>query len=197
MVIEISKKLAESIRRTCRVLGQRRETIYYKHKRANEDEKIQSELKRLSGLHVNWGFGLIHGTLRLEAQKWGKKLVYRNYKALKLNLRVPQKRKKIKRDNLNTIAAKEVNEGWSLDFLSNDVVAETTTRILNVMDEHSRKCLFVDAKRTYKAKALVESLIYLVEVYGCPQYIRCDNGRGRPVQSWLVNKWKSFARKIK
>jgi hypothetical protein len=37
-------------------------------------------------------------------------LVYRNYKALELNLRVPQKRKKLKRDNPNTIAAKEVNE---------------------------------------------------------------------------------------
>ena len=90
-------------------------------------------MKRLSGLYVNWGFGLIYGTLRLEGQKWGKKLVYRNYKALELNLRVPQKRKKIKRDNPNTIAAKQVNEGWSLDFLSDDVVAENKTRILNVM----------------------------------------------------------------
>ncbi|WP_188764910.1 hypothetical protein [Emticicia aquatilis] len=67
-------------------------------------------MKRLSGLYVNWGFGLIHGKLRLEGHKWGKKLVYRNYKALELNLRVPQKRKKIKRDNPNTIAAKEVKE---------------------------------------------------------------------------------------
>lgn len=157
-------------------MGQRRETLYYKHKRVNEDEQILSELKRLSGLYVNWGFGLIHGKLRLEGHKWGKKLVYRNYKALELNLRVPQKRKKIKRDNPNTIAAKEVNEGWSLDFLSDDVVAENKTRILNVMDEYSRKCLFVDAKRTYKAKALVESLKYLVQTYGCPRYIRCDNG---------------------
>lgn len=108
-------------------------------------------------------------------------MVYRNYKALELNLRVPQKRKKIKRDNPNTIAAKQVNEGWSLDFLSDDVVAENKTRILNVMaaaaaDEYSRKCLLVDAKRTYKAKALVESLKYLVQTYGCPRYIRCDNG---------------------
>ncbi len=176
MVSAISQKLKQSIRRTCRVLGQRRETMYYKHKRVNEDEQIQAELKQLSILHVNWGFGLLYGTLRLEGRTWGKKLVYRNYKRLKLNLRVPQKRKKIKRDNPNTLAAKKVNQGWSLDFLSDDVVAENKTRILNVMDEYSRKCLLVDAKSSYKSKALVVSLKHLIDTYGKPQYIRCDNG---------------------
>ena len=176
MVSVISERLEQSIRRTCRVLGQRRETMYYKHKRANEDEQIRAELKQLTRLHINWGFGLLYGTLRLEGRKWGKKLVYRNYKALELNLRVTQKRQKIKRDNLNTIAAKVVNEGWSLDFLSDNVVDEKKTRILNVMDEYSRKCLLIDAKKTYKAKALVASLNNLIETYGKPKYIRCDNG---------------------
>jgi putative transposase len=126
-------------------------------------------------------FGLMYGKLQLEGYKWGKKLVYRNYQALELNLRSPQKRKKIKRDNPNNIAAKTVNEGWSLDFLSDDVVDEKKTRILNVMaaaaaDEYSRKCLLIDAKKTYKAKALIESLKNLIDTYGKPKYIRCDNG---------------------
>jgi putative transposase len=157
-------------------LGQRRQSLYYKHKRFNDDELIQSELKRLSIVHVNWGFGLMYGKLRLEGRIWGRKLVYRNYQTLKLNLRNPQKRKKIKRDNPNTISAKAVNEGWSLDFLSDDVVDEKKTRILNVMDEYSRKCLLIDAKKTYKAKALVESLKNLIDTYSKPKYIRCDNG---------------------
>lgn len=157
-------------------MGQRRQSLYYKHKRLNEDKLIQGELKRLSILQVNWGFGLMYGKLRLEGYIWGKKLIYRNYQALKLNLRSPQKRKKIKRDNPNTIAAKDINEGWSLDFLSDDVVDEKKTRILNVMDEYSRKCLLIDAKKTYKAKALVESLKNLIDTYGKPKYIRCDNG---------------------
>jgi putative transposase len=130
----------------------------------------------LASSHSNWGFGLIYGKIRLEGYLWNKKRVYRNYKALNLNLRNPEKRKKIKRSNPNTIAAKAVNEGWSLDFLSDDVVDEKKTRILNVMDEYSRKCLLIDAKKTYKAKALVESLKNLTESYGTPKYIRCDNG---------------------
>ena len=157
-------------------MGQRRQSFYYKYKRVDEDELIQGELKRLSIHHVNWGFGLMYGKLRLEGRLWGRKLVYRNYQALELNLRSPQKRKKIKRDNPNNIAAKTVNEGWSLDFLSDDVVDEKKTRILNVMDEYSRKCLLIDAKKTYKAKALIESLKNLIDTYGKPKYIRCDNG---------------------
>ena len=118
----------------------------------------------------------MYGKLRLEGYIRGKKLVYRNYQALQLNLRSPQKRKKIKRENLNTIAVKAVNEGWSLDFLSDDVMDEKKTRILNVMDEYSRKCLLIDTKKTYNAKALVESLKNLIDTYSKPQYIRCDNG---------------------
>ena len=86
------------------------------------------------------------------------------------------KTKEIKRENLNTIAVKAVNEGWSLDFLSDDVMDEKKTRILNVMDEYSRKCLLIDTKKTYNAKALVESLKNLIDTYSKPQYIRCDNG---------------------
>lgn len=99
MVKEVSATVEGSIRRTSRILGQRRESLYYKCRRVNEDKLIQSELKRLSGLHINWGFGLMSRKMRLEGRIWSKKRVYRNYKALNLNLRSPQKRKKIKRDN--------------------------------------------------------------------------------------------------
>ena len=58
-----------------------------------------------------------------------------------------------------------------LDFLSDDVVAENKARILNVMDEFSRKCLMVDAKKVYKAKQLITALENLVATYGKPEYI--------------------------
>lgn len=71
-----------SLRRASRVSGQRRQSLYYKRKRLNEDELIQGELNRLSILQVNWGFGLMYGKLRLEGSIWGKKLVYRNYQTI-------------------------------------------------------------------------------------------------------------------
>ena len=165
-----------SLRRVCRVVGQRRATVYAKPKRKNEDELIGQQLKDLSMKYLNWGFALMFGWLRLAGHRWNHKRVYRVYTSLKLNLRAPIKRKKIKRANPNTLAASKINQGWSLDFLSDEVIAEKKTRILNVLDECSRKCLLVVAQGTFKAKKLVAYLEQMVAAHGKPQYIRCDNG---------------------
>lgn len=158
------------------MVGQRRATVYAKANRVNEDQIISDQLKTLSMKYLNWGFGLLFGYLRLAGYAWNHKRVYRVYTALKLNLRAPVKRKVIKRENLNTLAASQVNQGWSLDFLSDEVVAEKKTRILNVLDEYSRKSLLVVAQGAFKAKKLVLYLEQMVAAHGKPQYIRCDNG---------------------
>lgn len=165
-----------SMRRVCRVLGQRRASVYYKPRRVNEDDQIADRLKVLTMRHLNWGFRLLFNYLRLVGHCWNHKKVYRIYRSLKLNLRKPIKRKKIKRDNPNTLAASTVNQGWSLDFLSDKVNSETQIRILNVMDEFSRKCLLAVAQPSFKARKLMRYLEQMVETYGRPQYIRCDNG---------------------
>ncbi|GAA4459125.1 hypothetical protein GCM10023189_32380 [Nibrella saemangeumensis] len=136
--------------------------MYYKSKRINEDELIAGELKALANQHPNWGFRLMLGYLRLNGCIWNHKRVDRIYKARKLNLRVPVKRKRLNCPNLNTLAASAVNEVWSLDFLSHELVAEKKTRILNVMDEHSRKCLLVVAHASFLAKKLVQYLEQMV-----------------------------------
>lgn len=165
-----------SLRRVCRVVGQRRATIYAKLKRVNADAQIGALLTELSVKYLNWGFSLMLGWLRLAGHSWNHKRVYQVYTSLKLNLRTPIKRKSIKRASPNTLAASKVEQGWSLDFLSDDVVAERKTRILNVLDEYSRKCLLVVAQGTFKAKKLVAYLEQMVAAHGKPQYIRCDNG---------------------
>ncbi|WP_461096041.1 IS3 family transposase [Spirosoma luteolum] len=165
-----------SLRRVCQVVGRRRATLYAKPKRINEDKTIRDVLTVLSQKHLNWGFRLLFGRIKLSGYSWNHKRVYRIYKALELNLRSPIKRKRIKRDNPNTLAASQVNQGWSLDFLIDEVVAEKKVRILNVLDEYSRKCLLAVAQPAFKAKKLVSYLEQMVQAQGKPQYIRCDNG---------------------
>jgi putative transposase len=157
-------------------VGQRRATVYAQPKRINADEQIGALLTALSAKYLNWGFGLMLGWLRLAGHTWNHKRVYRVYKSLKLNLRAPIKRKKIKRANPNTLAASAVGQGWSLDFLNDEVLADKKARILNVLDEFSRKCLIVVALKNFKAKQLVRHLEQMVVAHGKPQYIRCDNG---------------------
>ena len=74
------------------------------------------------------------------------------------------------------MAASKVGQGWSLDFLSDEVVAEKKTRILNVLDEYSRKCLLGVALGSFKAKELVAYREQMVVAHGKPHYIGCDKG---------------------
>jgi len=68
------------VRRCCRVLGQRKASIYYKHKRKNEDAQIAAMLKGKAIEQPNWGFRLLFHWCRNQGKPWNKKRVYRIYK---------------------------------------------------------------------------------------------------------------------
>lgn len=102
-----------SIRQCSRVLEQRRISLYYKHKRKNEDADIAQILQAKALEKPNWGFRLIFYWVRNQGRQWNKKRVYRVYKAEKLNLRSPKACKKIKRKAINPLPAEKINQGWS------------------------------------------------------------------------------------
>ena len=49
-------------------------------------------------------------------------------------------------------------------------------RIINIMDEGSRRALWTEAHQSISAKKLIEVLNNVVDYRGRPAYIRCDNG---------------------
>ena len=172
---------AHSVRRKSRVLGLRRQT-YYARKRGQrpeqEDQRVAEQLHRLTKQFVAWGFWLVFHCLRNEGFRWNHKRVYRVWRQESLHLRKPFKRAKIKRVYQDLLAPEQVNEGWAMDFLSEWVIGQEQqkVRIINIMDECSRKALWTEAKESLPAKALTEILDQVVAWRGAPAYIRCDNG---------------------
>lgn len=65
-----------------------------------------------------------------------------------------------------------------MDFLSEWVIGDKqqSVRIINVVDERSRKDLWVEAATSITAPKLVETLDRFGEMRGFPHYVRCDNG---------------------
>ena len=99
------------------------------------------------------------------------------YKVEKLNLRKPKARKKIKRVAINPLPAERINEGWSMDFLSDTLVSdEKKVRVLNVLDECTRMVLLSFVTKSISAQKFVSLLDELVTEKGNPSYVRCDNG---------------------
>ena len=93
-------------------------------------------------------------------------------------MRLPPKRPKIRREYQDLLAPDQVNEGWAMDFVSDWVVGpgQERVRIINIMDECSRKALWTEAYSSISAKTLIEVLDKVVAWRGLPSYIRCDNG---------------------
>lgn len=92
--------------------------------------------------------------------RWNHKRVYRVWKQETLDLRKVPKRPKIRRIYQDLLSPEKVNEGWAMDFLSEWIVGEEQqkVRVINVMDECSRKALWTEARENLPAKDLTDIL---------------------------------------
>lgn len=171
----------QSIRHRSQVLGIRRQTYHARkkgHRPEQVDEQIAQLLHQTVGEYVAWGFWMVYHFLRRKGHTWNHKRVYRVWKAEKLNLRRKPKRPQIRRDYLDLQAPNEINQGWAMDFVSDWVVGskDKQVRIINIMDECSRRALWTEAYQSINAKTLTKVLDQILTWRGKPQYIRCDNG---------------------
>ena len=181
MIDQIKSNKAASIRMCCAVLGFRRQT-YYRRKQGHRPEELDTEIADLLHQVVNrfvaWGFWMVFHYLRRQGYAWNHKRLYRVWKQEALHLRLPPKRPKIRRVYQDLIAPDQVNEGWAMDFVSDWVIGpgQEKVRIINIIDECSRKALWTEAYSSISAKVLTEVLDKVIAWRGCPSYIRCDNG---------------------
>jgi putative transposase len=182
MIDQIISQPDRSVRQSCRVLGIRRQT-YYSRKQGNRpeesDEQLMELLKRTCSRFIAWGFWMIFHYLRNEHDlKDNHKRVYRLWKQAELNLSLPPKRPRIRREYQELLAPEMINEGWAMDFVSDWVIGpeKRSVRVINIMDECSRRALWTEAHTSISATKLIEVLDKVLEWRGAPAYIRCDNG---------------------
>lgn len=168
----------------CTCLGFRRATHYTRQSckpeqiRLRADQVLCDQMQAIRKMHLSWGFGLIYAALRQEGHIVCKQRAYRLYRAMGMSLHRSPKKARIKRSYQALLAPERLNEGWAMDFLSEMIVQEgkSSVRIINIMDECSRKDLWVEAAKSIKAERVTEILTNLVELRGKPAYIRSDNG---------------------
>lgn len=181
MIDVATHRPSSSIRKSCRILGLDRRQ-YYDRKGGRRTEEFDDELRAL--LHqvtkrfVAWGFWKVFHYLRLQGYTFNHKRVYRVWKEEGLHLKLPPQRKRIRREYQELLSPDGINEGWAMDFVSDWVVGpeKKSVRVINIMDEGSRKALWTTAHHSISAKKLIRVLDKLIDWRGTPQYIRCDNG---------------------
>ena len=77
---------------------------------------------------------------------------------------------------------------WSYDFVIDRTADGRAFRILNIIDEYTRECLAILAKRRITSQDVIDQLFQLIIFRGIPEHIRSDNGpefTAKAVRGWL------------
>ena len=103
-----------------------------------EAELDKAALKELVEQYPKYGCPTLHDMLVIEGEVVNKKRTYRIYCEEGLQVRT-KKRKKISRPRVPMLVPDAVNQRWSMDFVSDQLANGKRFRVLNVVDDYSRK----------------------------------------------------------
>jgi transposase InsO family protein len=190
-VDHIRQRLTISERRACRAIDQPRSTQRYVAREAGDEKELVKRMKALSALHPRYGYRRIWALLRAEKFEVNKKRVRRLWR--REGLKVPRKQRKKRRlghggNSCTRRRAERMNQVWSYDFVLDQTADGRRLKLLTVVDEFTRECLAIEVERGIKAEEVVDTLAYLVELRGRPEFVRSDNGPefiALAVRSWL------------
>src|SRR5690606_20233536 len=69
-----------------------------------------------------------------------------------------------------------INQVWSIDFMSDSLWDGKKFRMLNIVDDHNREILVMEADTSLPSSRVIRALDMLKELRGLPLRIRMDNG---------------------
>jgi putative transposase len=177
-----------TIRLACEIF-QVSETCYrYEAKGNAENERIADWLVRLTDNQRNWGFGLCYLYLRnVQGFPWNHKRIYRIYCELELNLRIKPKKRLQREKPMPLTVPFAINQGWSMDFMHDQLSDGRNFRLFNVIDDFNREALGIEVDFSLPSARIIRALDQIIEWRGRPMSIRCDNGPENI--SGLIQEW--------
>ena len=123
-------------------------------------------------------FGYLRLTVMLKREGWavGKKLVYRLYRDLGVQMRTKKRRKLASEQRGPVQSAVRVNQRWSMDFITDRLENGRYFRTLTVVDRYTRECPVLEAAHSLTAAKVVDALDTVAAKRGYPESITVDNG---------------------
>jgi len=182
---------AVSERRVCQVVGISRST----KRRASGCSKefaLLAEIHVLSEQYPRFGYRKIYDRLKGAGWRVGREQV--RLLRRREGLIVPQKAPKRRRRGISTIDSHQAeypNHVWSYDFVADQTADGKTLRFLTVIDEYTRRGLWIECARHLTSVDVVRVLEQLVELHGEPTIVKSDNGSefvAARVQKWIDDR---------
>ena len=180
-----------SERRACQVVQIARSTKRRPSGRTPEFALL-SEIHSLSERFPRFGYRKIYDRLKRSGWSVGRERV--RLLRRREGLRVPQKAVKRRRPGSSTVDPHTVeypNHVWSYDFVADQTADGKTLRFLTIIDEFTRRALWIECARYLTSVDVVRILDQLVELHGAPTTVKSDNGPefvAKKVQEWIEDR---------
>jgi putative transposase len=192
---ELCDRFRVSQRRASRALDLARSSLRYAPVVSDERSALARRIEVLSGLHPRFGYRRIWVMLDREGWSVNKKTVRRHWRQLGLKLAGFRAKPKPRRPHGQDANACHLrpsrgkDDVWTWDFLFDRTSDGRSIKWLSLIDEYTRECLALEARRGMVAE---EIQVILADVAarrgGPPHRIRSDDGpefAAEAVRSWL------------
>ena len=166
-------------------------TWLYRRKVRRFEEVLRRRLCEMAATYVRYGYRRLTVLLRREGWKVNAKRIYRLYAEEQLIVRTKQRRKIGRRQRLAAPMAVGANVCWSMDFVSDKLADGRSFRILTVVDQFTRECVWLEADRSMTGMKVVQALEKArAERGSLPKSITVDNGSefcSRALEAWVMS----------
>ena len=176
-----------SERRACGLVRVGRGTCRYEAVRREANEALRSKLRELAMVRRRFGYRRLHALLRREGFAVNHKRVYRLYVEEQLWVRKRGRKRRLGVPRTAMLVPKQINEVWSVDFVSDALVSGRRFRALTIADDFSREAPAIEVDTSLGGVRVTRVLDRLQQERGLPLQIRSDNGPefiSKAVEQW-------------
>ena len=150
---------------------------YQYRSRKDEQAALRIRIRDLAQARVSYGYQRIHVLLQREGWKVNHKRVYRLYREEGLTMRSKRPRRHVSAcRRVERPLAIQPNEGWSMDFMSDELFDGRRLRLLTLVDNFTRESLAIEVNDHIGGHKVEEVLMQLGKERKFPRTIRVDNG---------------------
>jgi putative transposase len=175
LVIEINAWYEIGLQRACGLMMLERSSFYYRsHPR--DHRGLSMRIKELAMTRIRFGYLRLTVLLKREGWPVGKKLVYRLYRELKLQVRSKRRKKLASQQRGPLEIAQQANQRWSMDFVTDRLEGGRRFRVLTIIDQYHRYSPALVPALSFSGARVVEELDRIARASGYPRSITCDNG---------------------
>jgi putative transposase len=133
-------------------------------------------MRRHASHWTRMGYHKLLDFVRADGFAINHKRFYRLYKAEGLAIPRRRRRRKQHGPRKKLSLPERINQRWSMDFMSDQLVTGRRVRALNVVDDKSRECLRIEVGTSLTGLQVARVLDRLLETRGKPDVIVVDNG---------------------